>query len=83
MTNIAIQLDSYMRTLDAGRAAALEKAVRAAIAESAQIALQTGSAPATMESIWTPEFLDQLRADWGDEPFERPLQPELEVREDW
>ena len=32
---------------------------------------------------WPPNFFDQLRRQWGDEPFDRPPQGESEVREDW
>ena len=32
---------------------------------------------------WPVGFFDRIRDDWGDEPFERPQQGELEVREDW
>jgi len=32
---------------------------------------------------WPEGFFDQLREQWGDEPFERPPQGEFEVREDW
>ena len=32
---------------------------------------------------WPDGFFDQLRADWGNEPFERPPQGESEQREEW
>lgn len=32
---------------------------------------------------WPTGFFDQLRQEWGDEPFDRPPQGESEVREDW
>jgi hypothetical protein len=32
---------------------------------------------------WPTGFFDQLRQQWGDEPFDRPPQGEFEVREDW
>ena len=32
---------------------------------------------------WPAGYFDRLRKDWGDEPFERPPQGVLEVREDW
>ena len=32
---------------------------------------------------WPEGFFDGLRAQWGEEPFERPSQGEFEVREDW
>lgn len=37
--------------------------------------------PPTTE--WPTGFFDELRAQWGGEPFERPPQGEFEVREDW
>ena len=32
---------------------------------------------------WPDGFFDQLRAEWGNQPFERPSQGESELREDW
>ncbi|HUG71085.1 MAG TPA: hypothetical protein VMM76_25270 [Pirellulaceae bacterium] len=32
---------------------------------------------------WPDGFFDGLRAQWGEEPFDRPPQGEFEVREDW
>ena len=32
---------------------------------------------------WPDGFFDQLRGQWGDEPFARPSQGEFEAREDW
>jgi hypothetical protein len=32
---------------------------------------------------WPASFFDQLREQWGDEPFERPPQGETEACEDW
>jgi hypothetical protein len=32
---------------------------------------------------WPSGFFDQLRQEWGDEPFDRPPQGESEAREDW
>jgi len=32
---------------------------------------------------WPEGFFESIRADWGDEPFERPPQGEFERREDW
>lgn len=34
-------------------------------------------------SEWPEGFFDRLRAEWGEEPFERPPQGETEVREEW
>jgi hypothetical protein len=46
-------------------------------------ALQLVSTRQANGSHWPPGFWEQIRADWGDEPFERPPQGELEKREDW
>lgn len=32
---------------------------------------------------WPEGYFDRLRADWGEEPFERPDQGEIEEREAW
>ena len=32
---------------------------------------------------WPAGFWQQIRADWGSEPFERPPQGDFEKREDW
>jgi hypothetical protein len=34
-------------------------------------------------SSWPPAFWQQIREDWGTEPFERPPQGDLEKREEW
>ena len=39
--------------------------------------------PSTKFTSWPAGFLDEIRAAWGDEPFERPPQGEFEIREDW
>ncbi|MDA1049606.1 MAG: hypothetical protein O3C40_03880 [Planctomycetota bacterium] len=41
------------------------------------------SQPAAPMTEWPDGFFDRLRGKWGDEPFERPPQGELERREDW
>ena len=32
---------------------------------------------------WPAGFFDGLRAQWGEEPFERPPRGEFKLREDW
>lgn len=32
---------------------------------------------------WPEGFFDQLRQQWGDQPFDRPEQGEIEMREEW
>jgi hypothetical protein len=34
-------------------------------------------------TTWPARFFDELRQQWGDEPFDRPSQGENEIREDW
>ncbi len=80
MTNIALELDSCLRTLDPSRAAALEQIVSEAIAVST--GPENGTNPATshsttVDALWPPGFLEQIRKDWGNEPFERPKQAAL------
>ncbi|QDU58085.1 hypothetical protein Pan181_43110 [Aeoliella mucimassa] len=43
------------------------------------------SSPTTPSNtnVWPKGFFDQLRSEWGEEPFDRPAQGELEQREDW
>ena len=45
-------------------------------------ALNTPASRSAMTQ-WPVGFFDGIRADWGDEPFERPPQGEFELREDW
>ena len=47
------------------------------------VVLPTSPSPPTKSSDWPKGFFDQLRSDWGDEPFERPAQGEFEQREQW
>ena len=73
MTNIALELDSCLRTLDPPRAAALEQMVREAIAVSTGMgngATTAASHSTTVDAIWPPGFLEQIRKDWGEE---RPI----------
>ena len=75
MNAIARELATKLQTLDDATAAVLERVVRDAI----ELAGGEKRPPAT----WAPGFFDHIREDWGDEPFERPPQGELEIREDW
>jgi hypothetical protein len=74
VTAIAVELDRKLQSLDPETAAYVERLVREA--------LQQADTKAT-EANWPPDFWDKIRADWGDEPFERPPQGEFEKREDW
>ena len=74
MTAIAAELDRKLQSLDPETAAYVERLVREA--------LQQADSKAA-EANWPPGFWDKIRADWGDEPFERPPQGEFEKREDW
>lgn len=74
MTAIAAELDRKLQTLDPETAAYVERLVREALQ---QVENQTA------DSQWPPGFWEKVRADWGDEPFERPPQGEFEKREEW
>lgn len=74
MTAIAAELDQKLQTLDPQAAAYVEQLVREALRQAEKKAVA---------SHWPPGFWDKVRADWGDEPFERPPQGEFEKREDW
>ena len=74
MTAIAAELDRKLQSLDPETAAYVERLVREALQQA-----DTKVA----EANWPPGFWDKIRADWGDEPFERPPQGESEKREDW
>lgn len=75
MNAIVQELNASLETLDEGTAAVLERVVRDAIE------LAGGEKPP--QATWLPRFFDRIREDWGEEPFERPPQGELEIREDW
>ena len=75
MSTIAQELAAKLQTLDGATAIALERVVRDAIDLASR-----EKAPLV---DWPVGFFDRIRDDWGDEPFERPQQGELEVREDW
>ena len=75
MNAIAVELDQKLQSLDRATAASVEQRVREALqlVEQNKIGIQT----------WPVGFWDQIRADWGSEPFERPPQGDFEKREDW
>ena len=75
MNAIAQELDARLQTLDHAAARALERVILDAI-ELAGVAKPSRAA-------WPAGFFDRIREDWGEEPFERPPQGELEIREDW
>ncbi|MEN9575564.1 MAG: hypothetical protein RL514_3419 [Verrucomicrobiota bacterium] len=74
MTAIAAELDKKLQTLDPETAAYVEQLVREAMRQAEM---------KTAASHWPPDFWDKVRADWGNEPFERPPQGEFEKREEW
>lgn len=65
MTVIAAELDQKLQTLDPKTAAYVEQLVREALRQAEE---------KTVASQWPPAFWDKVRADWGNEPFERPPQ---------
>lgn len=75
MTAIAVELDQKLRSCDPETAAEVERLVRDALLLAER--KRNHAAPLA------PEFWQKLRADWGDEPFERPPQGEVEKREAW
>jgi len=75
MTTIAAELDQRLQQLDPVTAASVERLVRDAL----QLAETRKAADATLPD----NFWQQIRSDWGAEPFERPPQGEFEKREDW
>ena len=75
MNPIAQELAARLQTLDNPTAIALERAVRDAI--------DLASREKPLLTVWPFGFFDRIRDEWGIEPFERPPQGELEVREDW
>ena len=66
MTAIAIELDQKLRALDPETAASVEQLVRDA--------LHLAERKTVNGSKWPAGFWDQIRADCGSEPFERPPQ---------
>jgi len=44
---------------------------------------QLPNRPKPPMTTWPARFFDELRQQWGEEPFDRPLQGENETREDW
>ena len=75
MSGIAAELDQKLRSLDPETAASVEQLVRDALHLAEKRKFSTSS--------WPPGFWQQIRDDWGNEPFERPVQGEFEKREDW
>lgn len=75
MTTIAAELDHRLQQLDPVTAASVERLVRDAL----QLAETRKTAGATLPD----NFWQQIRSDWGTEPFERPPQGEFEKREEW
>jgi len=75
MTAIAAELDRRLQSLDPETAASVEQIVRDAL----QLAEKRKNGAAT----WPVGFWERIRADWGNEPFERPPQGNFEKREDW
>ena len=75
MNAIAIELDKKLQSLDPETAASVEQLVRDT--------LQLATRKQTNGLTWPPDFWQKIRADWGDEPFERPPQGEFESRKEW
>ncbi len=75
MTAIAAELDRKLQTLDPETAVSVERLV--------QDALHLAESRKPNGAGWPPGFWEQIRADWGSEPFERPSQGEFEKREEW
>ena len=75
MNAIAQELDAKLQTLDDTTAAVLERVVRDAI--------ELAGGETTPRTAWPAGFFERIREDWGEEPFERPPQGELEIRVDW
>ena len=75
MTAIAAELEQKLQSFDPETAAAVERLVRDALLLVERKRNDAAPLP--------PDFWQTLRADWGDEPFERPPQGEFEKREAW
>jgi len=77
MTAIAAQLDEKLKSLDAKAASSLERLVRELIdfVESRSGTEKTEYLPA--------DFFTRVAQEFGNGPFERPPQGELEKRENW
>ena len=75
MSTIAQELAAKLQTVDDATASAVERVGRDAI--------DLASREKAPLADWPVGFFDRIRDDWGDEPFERQQQGELEVREDW
>ena len=77
MTAIAAQLDETLKSLDAKAASSLERLVRDAI-ELVDARNGTGR-PDRLPA----DFFTRIALEFGNEPFERPPQGELEKRPEW
>ena len=75
MNAIAVELDQKLQSLDPDTAASVEQRVRDA--------LHLADRKKNGGQTWPAGFWQQIRADWGSEPFERPPQGDFEKREDW
>ena len=75
MNAIAIELDQKLQRFDPETAASVEQLVRDA--------LRLAEKKANVAATWPVGFWQNIRADWGTEPFERPPQGDFEKREDW
>ena len=75
MTAIAAELDHKLQSFDPETAASVERLVRDALLLAERKPKAASPLPL--------DFWQKLRADWGDEPFERPPQGEFEKRENW
>ena len=75
MNAIAVELDQKLQSLDPDTAASVEQLVRDA--------LHLADRKKNGSQTWPVGFWQQIRADWGSEPFERPPQGDFEKREDW
>jgi hypothetical protein len=75
MNSLAVELDKKLKMLDPETAASVERLIRDALA----LAEKAQSQP----RHFTPAFWEQIRAEWGNEPFERPTQGSFEQREQW
>ena len=80
MTSIALALDEKLKTLDAPAALSLEKLVRGAL-ELAEV--QNGHSSAPSARPLPADFFQQIAAEFGGGPFERPPPREPEQREAW
>ena len=77
MSAISEQLDAKLKTLDARAASSLEKLVRDALE---LVEYRNGTAaPRRLP----PDFFALIATEFGNEPFERTPQGDIEKREGW